>query len=155
MRTMSTCLVCLALLAAPGAAARRPWKPAVAVPGAQAVGVRRPLLDPAVRKRVEQRYARGLAELARGRYHQARAALDEVVRLDPDHPGARRALARTLLTLGYMRWSPALVRAARGHALRARALAPSDRELRLLAELIESLLARMQAAPPAKKPAPE
>lgn len=153
MRLVSTCLVCFALLAAPGAAARRPWKPAVAVPETRAVGIRRPLLDPAVRARIAKRYARGLAELGRGRYHQARAALAEVVRLDPCHAGAQRALARTLLTLGYMRWSPALVRTARGHARRARALAPSDRELRLLAGLIDGLLARMRTAPPAKKPA--
>lgn len=149
MKPWCACLVCLALFASSGAVARRPWKPNVAVPEVRAVGTRRPLLDPAVRARAEQRHAAGLAALSRGRYHQARLALEEVVRLDPDHAGAHRACARTLLTLGYLRWSPELVRAARRHARRALALRPSDTGLRLMTSLIEQLLGRMQA--PEKK----
>ena len=153
MKPFGACTVCFVLLISPGAGARRPWKPNASVLPTQAVGTRRPLLDPAVRQRFEQRYARGLADLARGRYHQARIALEEAVRLHPDHTGVRRALARTLLTLGYLRWSPAMVRTAHGHVLRARALLPNDTGLRLMAELIDSLLTRMRTAASGKNPA--
>jgi len=123
-----------------------PWMPNVTPPyGAE---------DPAPPLRPERTAAygaaleQGTALLRGGRYQQAQKAFSQAVSLCPKCPEARKVLARVLLTLGYLSWDGALVRAALDEIGQAAELDPRDRESRQLWRIIKQLVQRTR--PPAR-----
>ncbi len=127
-----------------GALARSPWKPQISVEAFERPGGVRLRLRPKVLERFEADWNEGRRLLDLGQYRKAQPLLELAIRLNPDHVGARRAHARTLLTLGYLHWNLALIQKAAEDVRHALWLRPAKPDLVQLAALLEHLQRRME-----------
>lgn len=132
------------VFAAPGLKAGRPWRPSISVPATERLGRRQVRLDAKKMKQFHEIYGHGERLLARGRYREAAQALKKAIEIYPDHLGARIAHVRSLLAIGYLSWNPELIHAAIEDIRHAGQLAPHNRQVRVLARLLDSLTVRMQ-----------
>ena len=88
-------------------------------------------------------YQKGLRQLEMGQYRHAQPYLLKAILIDRNHAGARRAHARTLLTLGYLHWNRALVVRGLVDIRQAIWLAPKEPGQAELNALLRNLLRRM------------
>ena len=147
-RTLSVILVLLSL--GPLAArAHRPNLPPVTIEADHVMGKTekpkpKPQIAPEILAQVEILLDQALGKLAHGRYEKARALLSQAKKLHPNHPGVLKASARSLLTLGYLKWNEAMALEAKADLARARKLSPDDMGLVELERLVLNLVSRIQ-----------
>jgi tetratricopeptide (TPR) repeat protein len=141
-RTTSLCL--LFFLFSPSSQARSPWKPQINLGAQERPGGFPFKLKENAHKEFNSAYRRGFRLLEFGQYLKARKHLQRATRLDPEHVGARRALARTLLTLGYLYWNKRMVFRGLDNIRHAMWLRPGDPGQAQIRALLSALLKRMQ-----------
>ena len=104
----------------------------------------KPQIDPEVLAQAESLLDEALGMLSLGRYENARILLAQAKKIHPDHSGILKASARTLLTLGYLKWNEAMALEAQNDLIRARKLRPKDMALVELERLVQNLVGRIQ-----------
>ncbi len=113
----------------------------------------KPQIDPEVLAQAESLLDEALSMLSLGRYENARTLLAQAKKIHPDHSGVLRASARTLLTLGYLKWNEDMALEAQDDLTRARKLRPKDMALVEMERLVQNLVGRIQRLKrPRKKP---
>ncbi len=116
----------------------------------------KPQIDPEVLAQAESLLDEALSMLSLGRYENARTLLAQAKKIHPDHSGVLRASARTLLTLGYLKWNEDMALEAQDDLTRARKLRPKDMALVELERLVQNLVGRIQRLKrPRPRPSPQ
>ena len=153
--TRATLLIILGSGWVPGPSAARPWEPQRSIAPQEPGLARAPAMRPELRRRFEATLQPGRKLLDRGQYRKAQPLLEQAVRLDQAHVGARQAHARALLTLGYLHWNRSLVVQALEDVRHALWLQPDAPALVELSVLLDQLIIRMDRLAGRRTPPPK